>query len=754
MHTLLLIKSKVQLKDNTDGILLIIKDKTNSNESETPNNIYIAWVPLNLLNKDQIKLFLAEELNLVNNSNNSHQTNKKINLIINGLFNNAITHSSTVSNGFWLLLNINQIWSIEFKPPNLNGWWDGSIKFNLTDNLQTSNTNESPTLYLKDKLCPSTIFNQKKLNKSFDTFTNLNQLYWGGTDIINCLITNVKEMEKSKDNLNLWYLHKDWNNYDDLLPTTTETDNKPAISNSNSSWNNTKWSIMSTIATLTSNTTKNLNSLIQKHPIVKLINDNSNNVYIQKILKHPQVLKVQDDFDSAQIYLAKWSQGVKQEANRYQLKNNLENSYLNSILSDLGIDLTKDIYFTSSEINDIFNKNINNKKDKDKLNITNWKKLFNDLGQLTITSREIKDKIFHNGIDTDDLEIRAEIWPFLLGVYPWDSTQLERDEILNQYKVEYERLKKIEIINPNTIDPNEIEYWKDQIFRIEKDVLRNDRNLNIYKYNTPDGKPDSKEDEQDNDESSEQWQIKNPHLLKLREILIVYDKYNYNLGYVQGMCDLLSPIYYVLQDELMSFWCFVKSMEVMERNFLRDQSGIRDQMFTLTELTQLLLPQLSYHLDKCDSSDLFFCFRMLIVWFKREFSINEICSIWEIIWTNYYNSQFQLFFMLAILQDNSQSIIKNLSSFDQVIKYFNELHNTLNYQELMIRSELLYLTFQKLMNIMDRKPEMIHQGIPSGKKNETDKDTPKINESKYLRLLLSKQVVIQREPPRQVDSIK
>lgn len=805
MHKILLIKSKVQLKDNTDGFLLIINADSskvlhfntnliNYNDNELTQmkdrngTVFITWLPTSILTKDQTDCFLSEELNLVKDNNSSSNTNlnnkyhnnnvKKINLIINGLFNNTLTYTSTILDGSWLQFDTNQIESIEFKPPNLNGWWDGSLKINLIGN----NKNESPTLYLKDKLCPSTIFNQKKLNKSFDTFTNLNELYWGGTDIINCLIKSVNHMEKSKDNLNLWYLNKDYdqltnnnNNNTMLLPKSLEsTKENENVDNNNSSfnWENTKWSIMSTIATLTSSTTKNFNSLIKKHPIVKLINDNSDNVYIKKILKHPQVQKIQDDFDSAQIYLAKWSQGVKQEANRYQLTNNLDNFYLNSIINDLGLDLTKDIFFTQTEINTIIKDN----KTNFKLNDQTWNDLFNDLGQLNITAREITGHIFHNGIDTVDTTIRQKIWPFLLGVYPWDSTQIERDEILRQYRIEYERLKNLNNYHDNTnndVDPSEVEYWKDQIFRIEKDVLRNDRNLDIYKYNTDDAKPNVTEtgnndvEEIEEDESNEQWEIKNPHLLKLRQILITYNKYNNNLGYVQGMCDLLSPIYYILQDELMSFWCFVKFMERMERNFLRDQSGIRDQMFSLTELTQLLLPQLSNHLVKCDSSDLFFCFRMLIVWFKREFPINEICSIWEIIWTDYYNSQFQLFFMLAILQDNSQSIVKNLTSFDQVIKYFNDLHNTMNYKELITRSELLYLTFQKLMNIIDRKPNLIRtEQTPNVQnttaKNESNKQADKggdnpshaISQSKHLRLLLSRDIVIQREPPRQADSIK
>ena len=91
----------------------------------------------------------------------------------------------------------------------------------------------------------------------------------------------------------------------------------------------------------------------------------------------------------------------------------------------------------------------------------------------------------------------------------------------------------------------------------------------------------------------------------MRNILLTYNEYNVNLGYVQGMSDLLSPLYVVVRDEPLVF-AFANFMERMERNFVRDQSGMKKQMSTLNKLLQFMLPNLYKHLEKCQSNDLFF----------------------------------------------------------------------------------------------------------------------------------------------------
>lgn len=173
----------------------------------------------------------------------------------------------------------------------------------------------------------------------------------------------------------------------------------------------------------------------------------------------------------------------------------------------------------------------------------------------------------------------------------------------------------------------------------------------------------------------------------MKDMLLTYHEYNPGLGYVQGMSDLLAPIYAVMQDDAVAFWAFVGFMERMvyssykkniqkppltshqERNFLRDQSGMRAQLLTLDHLVQLMDPQLYLHLRSADSTNFFFFFRMLLVWYKREFEWSDILRLWETLWTNYYSSSFHLFIALAILEKHRDVIMDHLKHFDEVLKY-------------------------------------------------------------------------------------
>jgi len=61
----------------------------------------------------------------------------------------------------------------------------------------------------------------------------------------------------------------------------------------------------------------------------------------------------------------------------------------------------------------------------------------------------------------------------------------------------------------------------------------------------------------------------NPHLEQLYDILMTYVMYNFDLGYVQGMSDLLSPILFLMDNEVDAFWCFVGFMDKIVSMLLR-----------------------------------------------------------------------------------------------------------------------------------------------------------------------------------------
>lgn len=58
---------------------------------------------------------------------------------------------------------------------------------------------------------------------------------------------------------------------------------------------------------------------------------------------------------------------------------------------------------------------------------------------------------------------------------------------------------------------------------------------------------------------------------------------------------------------------------------------------------------------------------------QREFPLEEIFKIWENMLTQVCGPAFHLFIALAILQSHREVIMRFLQSFDEVLKYVNEL---------------------------------------------------------------------------------
>lgn len=669
---------------------------------------------------------------------------------------NSINFSNLVNTslGQAFEISLSQIYCIQFRPPSPNGWYVGSLViYPLTEQFTGF---QPPVLFFHDQLCPSTTDKLKRLRKSMNPFDDSDELYWGGVDLRN-KINELMELKKSNLEPEFWLVNPSLNDlrnfvskdllesYNNSKKDTTEL--ATAGVKLNEKFQEWKWNVMSKIADVTTKSTNFIDSwLTNNSPIQKSQIDNE---YLQKLLNNEKVKQIEQDYDSARVYLANWSLGVKQEAERYQKQNKLFDSYRNNIFNDLN--LTDEL--SDTEINNALQRQF-------PLTEAKWNSLWDENdGRLRVTVNEVKDFIFHGGLENDSL--RGKVWGFLLEIYPWDSSQDERVQIDQTLAAEYDQLKLTwskDFLQFD--DEDEEEYWNDQLFRISKDVRRCDRNLVIFQYNTIDGLPpppqqlpanenNSTSPESANDESDDADDgVRNPHLIHLQNILITYNVYNTNLGYVQGMTDLLSPIYVIMKEEWKTFWCFTHFMDIMERNFLRDQSGIHEQMLTLVELVQLMLPELSEHLNKCDSGNLFFCFRMLLVWFKREFEMEDIMHIWENFWTFYYSSQFQLFFMLAILQKNSQAILQHLNQFDQILKFFNELNGKLDWNDLMVRAELLFKKFEKMMHVMERDL----QNVSSSSSSSSTGVLP--CQSERLTLLLSKKPIIRHEGQRSKNSVK
>ncbi|CAI2170206.1 7948_t:CDS:10 [Funneliformis geosporum] len=406
---------------------------------------------------------------------------------------------------------------------------------------------------------------------------------------------------------------------------------------------------------------------------------------------------VVDEYDSGRLYLAKWAAIVAEQAEVSAISEHPNQSreelYMNNWKKRWS-DSDPRSWEEETEVGafEILSNEATlpplHATRSNPLNAERWFSFFDTEGRLKVELSEVQEAVFRGGVEDD---IRVEVWKFFLGIYSWDSSQIERESMLEAKAHQYWALKR-EWWDSAEVQADET--FREQKTRIEKDVIRTDRSISFFAVeDMPHPDPLSS--------ASSTFTNKNLELMK--DILMTYNFYNKDLGYVQGMSDLLAPLFVVMRNEVTAFWAFVGFMNRMKSNFYRDQSGMRKQLLTLNHLIQFMDPQLYKHLQKTDSLNLFFCFRWILVWFKREFKWDEVLFLWEVLWSDYLSSQFHLFVALAILDKHRMVIMENLQQFDEILKYVNDLSTTITLDETLLRAETLFHQFQRMVSVVDKK---------------------------------------------------
>ncbi|KAF4608416.1 GTPase activating protein [Pleurotus pulmonarius] len=407
------------------------------------------------------------------------------------------------------------------------------------------------------------------------------------------------------------------------------------------------------------------------------------------------------EFESARVYLARWARIVAEEGERARRRE--AQSLPSSSASN-------DAEETSLGVFELLHSAANlptPKSSRDPahpIDQATWDGWFGKDGKPRISKEEMKGEVFRRGISPRG-HLRRKLWPFVLGVHEWDVTSVEREKQWSEKRQHYKELKGQWYGVDEVFERQDV---VDERHRIDVDCRRTDRTHPLFASNPS-----------PNQQYPQSYSISpqivdigaqspsNEHVDRLGSILLTYNFYNTELGYVQGMSDLCAPIYVIMasddEAEELTFWCFVEVMNRMKQNFLRDQSGMKKQLLTLQQLIGFMDPELYRHLEKIDGLNLFFCFRWVLISFKREFSFDDVLKLWEVLWTDYYSIDFVLFIALAILESHRDMILRYLVEFDEILKYCNELSMTIELDSTIAQAEVLFLSFSQLVADMDRR---------------------------------------------------
>ncbi|KAM1515926.1 hypothetical protein EV2_015452 [Malus domestica] len=472
-----------------------------------------------------------------------------------------------------------------------------------------------------------------------------------------------------------------------------------------------------------------------------------------------------------------------------------------------------------------------------------WKSLFTPDGKLTDGGLKFLKKVRSGGVDPS---IRAEVWPFLLGIYDVNSSKEERDSVKNQKRKEYENLRrqcrrnltqsdkssKLKETSGNSSTESSGDFSQvldssdqgdvtsarryisteggDQLPKDsdnpvgnqavqtseslegdgeksgvtcddpyaadtestdsdsseETDITRPLLSTDVTEENYVDDKPKessclsnienkpkvhSAEDfatwqriiRLDAVRANDEWIIYSPsqadvsemkaqrlaesvglkdydhlepcrifHASRLVGILEAYALYDPEIGYCQGMSDLLSPIISVLEEDHEAFWCFVGFMKKARHNFRLDEAGIRRQLGLVSKIIKCKDVPLYRHLEKLQAEDCFFVYRMVVVLFRRELSFEDTLCLWEVMWADQAairagiaksawgrirqrappTDDLLLYAIAASVLQRRKTIIEKYSSMEEIMRECNSMTGRLDVWKLLDDAHDLVVT--------------------------------------------------------------
>ncbi|AED94745.1 putative Rab-GTPase-TBC domain-containing protein [Arabidopsis thaliana] len=193
------------------------------------------------------------------------------------------------------------------------------------------------------------------------------------------------------------------------------------------------------------------------------------------------------------------------------------------------------------------------------------------------------------------------------------------------------------------------------------------------------------------------------HAARLVGILEAYAVYDPEIGYCQGMSDLLSPLIAVMEDDVLAFWCFVGFMSKARHNFRLDEVGIRRQLSMVSKIIKFKDIHLYRHLENLEAEDCFFVYRMVVVLFRRELTFEQTLCLWEVMWADQAairtgiakatwgrirlrappTEDLLLYAIAASVLQRRKTIIEKYSGMDEIMKECNSMAGHLDVWKLL-----------------------------------------------------------------------
>jgi len=275
---------------------------------------------------------------------------------------------------------------------------------------------------------------------------------------------------------------------------------------------------------------------------------------------------------------------------------------------------------------------------------------------------KILKQIIKNGIPDNLPCLRAMIWKTLIGYYPINDLVNWKKITLDHFN-SYQTLKKFYKDFPNDLsDKNDLKI----LMQINKDLPRTRTEINFFNEKSKFNKEETNYD-------------------ILRRILFIFAKRNQELGYVQGMNEIVAIIYYIYSmDENVYIKPFIESetfysfeillQEIkpifMMQNVNYSQLFITMQIKQINDILKETAPDLLNYFNQINLVMDVFLMRWLIVLFAQEFTFEGAISFWDRLFTQKNKMKFICYISAAILVINKKKLKK--MEMEQIVLWAQE----------------------------------------------------------------------------------
>jgi len=263
--------------------------------------------------------------------------------------------------------------------------------------------------------------------------------------------------------------------------------------------------------------------------------------------------------------------------------------------------------------------------------------------------------------------LRSLYWKVLLNYLPlklsgWNEELKKRRALYNDWckelvtdpREKYEREgaeDKIEDVTHVDHPLNQAQdsqwqtYFKDKetLTEIEKDVRRTFPHLHFFNSDTETG--DTK------------------HCEAVKRILYIYAKLNPGIHYVQGMNEVLGPVYYTFATdprkdfresaEADAFFCFTNLMSEIMNNFCKtldkSQYGVLEQIAQMDAILKEKDSQLWYCMHEKNVDPAFYSFRWITCLLSQDFELPDILRCWDSLFADPRRFEFLLYVCCAMI---------------------------------------------------------------------------------------------------------